>query len=167
MPGLAVFIRQYTDPLTENIIDRDLYIRRLRKIERYRRDRIKRIRIVLVKGKLLRDYLPKVHYFPEVISAVTGWDVSLGELLETGERIGTLRHAFNLREGLNPLRFGVPSRVIGVPPHEQGPLKGVTVDVDTLVKDYVQAMGWHPVTAKPNTRRLLELGLDDVVEAIR
>jgi len=112
-------------------------------------------------------FLPRADYFPDMISAVTGWDVSMEELLETGERIGTLRHAFNLREGLNPLRFGVPPRVMGIPPDDVGPLKGITVDGDTLRKDYVEAMNWDPVTTKPSPRRLMELGLEHVIDAIK
>jgi len=42
--------------------------------------------------------------------AITGWDVTLDELLTTGERISNVRHAFNLREGINPLDRKLPDR---------------------------------------------------------
>ena len=46
---------------------------------------------------------PDVSVLLEFINAITGWDMTLDELLTVGERIGNLRQAFNIREGLNPL----------------------------------------------------------------
>ena len=42
-----------------------------------------------------------------------------------GKRIANIRHAFNLREGLNPIRFEVPGRIIGDPPQTAGNVRGV------------------------------------------
>jgi aldehyde:ferredoxin oxidoreductase len=100
------------------------------------------------------------------LNAATGWDVTMQELTKTGERIATLRHAFNLREGINPLKVNVPGRLVGKPPLESGPLKGVSMEVDTLINEYLKAMDWDPVTAKPSAKRLQELGLEDVAAAL-
>jgi aldehyde:ferredoxin oxidoreductase len=110
--------------------------------------------------------LPTVDAVTDFMSAVTGWDVTTDELLKTGERISDLRQAFNIREGLNPLQFKVPDRLLGRPPQEEGPLAGVTVDEDTLVKEYLSAMDWDPKTAKPSKKRLQELGLEDVAREL-
>jgi len=99
---------------------------------------------------------------PEFMNAIVGWEYTMDDLFKIGERIGNLRQAFNIREGLNPLEFKLPDRVIGKPPLERGPLAGVTVDVDTQVKDYLKAMDWDINTWKPSRQKLLELGLDDV-----
>ena len=64
---------------------------------------------------------PSVDPIAEFMSAVTGWDVTTEELLKTGERIANLRQAFNVREGLNPLKFKVPDRVLGQTTAERGP----------------------------------------------
>jgi len=101
-----------------------------------------------------------VQYVPEFLSAVTGWDLTLEECLQIGERITNLRHLFNLREGLNPLRFELPDRMLGRPPLEAGPLAGVEVDVQTSASEYLAAREWHPVTAVPSRRKLAELGLE-------
>ena len=69
-----------------------------------------------------------------------------------------MRHAFNLREGLNPLQFKVPDRVLGRPAQKEGPVARVTVDEDTMVKEYLAAMDWDAKTAKPSKKKLL--GLD-------
>jgi aldehyde:ferredoxin oxidoreductase len=100
------------------------------------------------------------------LKAVTGWEVTTDELLKTGERISNIRQAFNMREGLNPLKFKVPDRVIGRPPHKEGPLAGITVDEETLVKDYLAAMDWDPKTAKPSKKKLQALGLEDVAQEL-
>ncbi|MFC1952204.1 aldehyde ferredoxin oxidoreductase family protein [Chloroflexota bacterium] len=100
----------------------------------------------------------------EFINAITGWDTTMDEVLKTGERISNMRHAFNLREGLNPLQFKVPDRVLGRPPIKEGPLSGVTIDEDIMIKEYLTAMDWDTKTTKPIKKKLLELGLDDVAK---
>jgi aldehyde:ferredoxin oxidoreductase len=109
---------------------------------------------------------PSVEPIAEFMSAVTGWDVTNDELLKTGERISNLRQAFNIREGLNPLQFKVPDRVLGIPPKKEGPLAGITVDEKTLDGEYLAAMDWDLKTAKPSKKKLQELSLEDVAKAL-
>jgi len=109
---------------------------------------------------------PNIDPVAEFMNAVTGWNVTNDELLKTGERISNLRQAFNIREGLNPLQFKVPDRVLGKPPHKEGPLAGITVDEDTMAREYLTAMDWDLKTAKPSKKKLLELGLEDVAKVL-
>jgi aldehyde:ferredoxin oxidoreductase len=109
---------------------------------------------------------PNTDPIAEFMRAVTGWEITNDELLQTGERISNLRQAFNIREGLNPLEFKVPDRVLGRPPLEEGPLAGVTVDEDIMIKEYLMAMDWDLRTAKPSKKKLLELGLADVAQEL-
>jgi aldehyde:ferredoxin oxidoreductase len=109
---------------------------------------------------------PSVDPIAEFMKAVTGWDVTNDELLKTGERISNLRQAFNIREGLNPLKFKVPDRVLGIPPQKEGPLAGITIDEETLDREYLAAIDWDLKTAKPSKKKLLELGLEDVAKAL-
>ena len=102
----------------------------------------------------------------ESLSAVCGWGFNSDELLEMGDRIANIRHAFNLREGLNPLEFQVPARVLGRPPLAEGPTAGVEINISALEADYLRAMSWDPVTARPSHQRLVELGLHDVARAL-
>jgi aldehyde:ferredoxin oxidoreductase len=111
--------------------------------------------------------LSSANFVMELLNAATGWNLTTEGLVKTGERIATIRHAFNLREGLNPLKAEVPGRIFGRPPLQTGPLKGVTVDTDTLVNEYVKVMDWDPATAKPSPQKLRDLGLEDVVQALR
>ena len=105
-------------------------------------------------------------YITGFMSAVTGWDRSTEELLKIGERIANMRHVFNLREGINPLKYKVHPRIIGIPPQKEGPLAGVTADIKTQVRDNLKALDWDLTTTKPSKNKLLELGLDDVVEEL-
>jgi aldehyde:ferredoxin oxidoreductase len=101
-------------------------------------------------------------FMPEFLSAVTGWPMDTEECHRIGERIADIRHAFNLREGLNPLQFHVPDRILGIPAQSKGNVRGVSVDLDTQARDYCAAMDWDPVTAVPSRQRLLSLGLQEV-----
>ena len=100
------------------------------------------------------------------LEAVVGWSYNADDILEAGDRIASVRQAFNIREGLNPLEFKVPDRMIGKPPQQKGPNAGVTVDADALVEDYLRAMDWDLATAKPSKKRLVQLGLEDIAEAL-
>jgi len=102
-------------------------------------------------------------FIPDFLEAATGWPYPTEECLVVGERIANIRHAFNLREGLNPLKFKVPGRVIGNPPLEHGNVRGVTVDLETQVREFCQAMGWDLETAAPDPKRLEELRLGDIL----
>jgi aldehyde:ferredoxin oxidoreductase len=96
----------------------------------------------------------------EFISAATGWDFVIQELLITGERIQTLRQMFNIREGIDPNDLLLPQRVSK--PAPVGPYKDVPVDFDLLRQQYYKAMGWDLETGYPSKSRLKELGLLDL-----
>jgi len=99
----------------------------------------------------------------EFLKAVTGWDLSYEELIKTGQRIATLLHAFNLREGFKPADFTMPPRVAGNPPLRVGPLKDITIDFESLKRQYYEAMGFEPDTGRIRKERVVELGLQDVL----
>jgi aldehyde:ferredoxin oxidoreductase len=101
--------------------------------------------------------------FIDFMKAATGWDLSYDELINTGQRISTLLHAFNLREGFKPSDFTIPPRVAGNPPLKAGPLKDITVDIDGLKRQYYEAMGFDVETGEINKQRISALGLQDVL----
>ncbi|MDY6866036.1 MAG: aldehyde ferredoxin oxidoreductase family protein, partial [Halobacteriota archaeon] len=80
--------------------------------------------------------------YVEIVNAVTGWDTTLEELIMTGERIQTLRQAFNVREGISASKLSIPDRILGKPPLESGPTGNVTIDIETLGRDYYKVMRW-------------------------
>jgi aldehyde:ferredoxin oxidoreductase len=109
---------------------------------------------------------PHIDPFVEFVKAITGWSVTVDDLVKTGERISNIRQAFNIREGVNLVEYKMPGRIVGKPPLKAGPLAGITVDEETLYTEYMTEMDWDQKTAKPSKKKLLELGMDDVAAAM-
>jgi len=105
-------------------------------------------------------------YAQRMINAVTGIDRSIEELQKAGERIANIRHVFTLREGINPLKRFFHPRIIGRPPQKEGPLAGVSLDVEAQIYWNLGALDWDPITTKPSKKKLMELGLDDIAEEL-
>ncbi len=110
--------------------------------------------------------LANIDTIPNALNAITGWDTTVEELVTTGTRIATLRQAFNVREGINPLNYRLPGLPFGQPKLKAGPLAGVTVDKDTLISEYLKIMDWDPKTTKPSKKALTELGLANVAKEL-
>jgi aldehyde:ferredoxin oxidoreductase len=97
------------------------------------------------------------------INAVTGWNMSLYELMKVGERNNTLGRVFNCREGFTPNDDLLPQRM-----HEgigNGPLKGQRIDPAEFLaarRTYYQMAGWDPETGRPTEAKLAELGLEEL-----
>ncbi len=100
----------------------------------------------------------------ELISAATGWDMTIEELIKSGLRIQTLRQAFTIREGVILAENELPGRVVGDPPFESGPHTGKIVDYKGDYKGYCEKMGWNPVNGYPLKETLSDLGLDFVTK---
>jgi len=98
------------------------------------------------------------------LTFVTGeaWDAQRIQVV--GERIATLRHAFNLREGINPVQFKVPERILDGALLGDGPTKDVKVDLDAARNSYFDLVKWDPETSVPAAESLRALGLDALVE---
>ena len=108
---------------------------------------------------------PGKNFALEYLKAATGWDMTMEEMLKTGERIANIRHVFNLREGINPLTdWKAHPRIVGNPPLQEGPLAGVSTDHEAQIYWGLGALDWARDTTKPSRKKLLELGLDNVVE---
>jgi len=100
----------------------------------------------------------------EFFNAVTGLDVDLTEALNSGARIQTLRQCFNIREGIQSVDAKMPGRMSGRPPMAEGPLSGITVDVDSLTREFFQSMGWDPVSGEPQEATLEKLALAHLIK---
>ncbi len=105
---------------------------------------------------------------PDWMNAVTGWDMSMDEMLTVGERIANLRMAYEVREGGNPRKRHVPTRVTGETTEatHAGPLAGVKLDTETLEVDFLNACDWDTESCKPSASKLESLGLKEVAVAL-
>jgi aldehyde:ferredoxin oxidoreductase len=103
--------------------------------------------------------------FIEAFRVITGWDITREEIIKTGERINAIRQAFNVREGIQtPWQY--PDRMLGIPPKQTGPRKGITLKMEEMFGEYYQLMDWDARTGKPSRNRLVELGLEDVADEL-
>ncbi|HHY46418.1 MAG TPA: aldehyde ferredoxin oxidoreductase family protein [Firmicutes bacterium] len=119
--------------------------------------------VVNCAGACLFGYLSTNYQsIPEFLTAVTGLEWTLDRAIEVGERISNLRQAFNIREKANPVTARFPARALGIPPLEAGPTAGFTVDLDLILGEYLDAMGWSRDEGKPSRAKLQSLGLEDV-----
>jgi len=101
--------------------------------------------------------------FIDLMRAITGWDLNAENMVQTGQRIATMLHAFNLREGFKPADFIIPPRVCGNPPLKAGPLKNVKLDIEELKRQYYDAMGYGVDNGDIRKETIERLGLQDIL----
>ena len=102
-----------------------------------------------------------------LVNAVTGWDVSLYELMKGGQRRLNLLRAFNAREGFDRKQDKLPKKFFK-PLGGEGPTGGVALDpaeVETALDTYYQLMGWTP-DGLPTRTSLADVGVEWVAEVI-
>jgi aldehyde:ferredoxin oxidoreductase len=73
-----------------------------------------------------------------------------------------LRKAFNVREGIKPADHKLSDRALGKTPLTRGPLKGVTLNMDDLMKEFFDTVGWDPAGGGPTPAKMKELGIDSL-----
>jgi aldehyde:ferredoxin oxidoreductase len=99
--------------------------------------------------------------FCETVNAITGWDVTVEELMETGERIWNLERMFIQRE-TGVLREGDIPPEVYFQPQPLEPFKGEKLDRDEYagaLDEYYQIRGWTREGA-PTPETLARLKLD-------
>ena len=102
----------------------------------------------------------------EYLEAATGWGWKEADWMAAGERIQNIRQAFNVREGITIEQTRCSRRAVGVPPLKEGPNAGITIDEDTMLREFYDAYGWAYPSGKPRKERLQALGQEDLVEAL-
>lgn len=95
----------------------------------------------------------------DYLNASTGWNKTPDEYMLIGKRVQTIRQQFNVREGINPINFKIKDRIAGTPPFKEGPLKGRSIPIEDMMKEYWDAIGWDRETGKPTEETLAELSL--------
>lgn len=96
----------------------------------------------------------------EAVTAITGWETSLWELLRVGERANVMARVFNVRQGIGP-----EEDCLFRPMHEplvSGPYKGECIDPVAFrdaVHLYYEMSGWDD-QGKPTRGKLVDMGLE-------
>ena len=102
----------------------------------------------------------------DMISNCVGWEFSVSDFREAGERVYNLARAFSVRDGLTRADDTLPRRLLEEPLPE-GPAAGHKVErLDEMLDAYYGFRGWDARTGKPGAAKLRELGLDYVIDKI-
>jgi aldehyde:ferredoxin oxidoreductase len=100
------------------------------------------------------------------VRAITGWDVTLWELMQVGERRLAMLRAFNAREGVGAEADTVPPKLFV--PLRGGATDGVAIAPEEMAEAkalYYQMVGWDE-NGRPTRAKLVELGLGRLVEEL-
>ena len=106
----------------------------------------------------------------EVLTAVraaTGWDLSLEDLLQIGERATNLARAFNILNGFSRKEDSLPERLFQ--PLENGPMAGTLIskpEFERTMDELYRLKGWDPQTTVPTRARLRALDIEWVAELL-
>ena len=107
----------------------------------------------------------RLNHLAEMVEGATGWETSLHELMQVGERTTTLARLFNAREGFTRSDDHLPDRIFE--PLETGSLTGVKLDreqFERALDTYYEMMGWDIVTGIPREPRLHQLNIMDLTQ---
>lgn len=98
----------------------------------------------------------------QMLSAITGWEVSPEELLEAGDRSVNIKRAISNKLGLTRKDDRLPKICLEV--LDEGSTAGTLPDMDLLLKDYYSYRKWDWETGRPSKERLLELGMSQIAD---
>ncbi len=104
----------------------------------------------------------------ELVRAATGWDASMEELLQVGERRIHLLRGFNAREGIGRAADVLPKKLFR-PLQGSGPAAGIALtpeEMDRARETYYRLAGCDPATGYPTRERLSALGLGWLADTI-
>ena len=103
--------------------------------------------------------------FAELVSSLTGWDISEQELLNIGERAYNLQRMINVREGIGRADDQLPTRACQIP--EFGKYSSVAEcgirNYEQMLDEYYEARGWSRETGIPTKEKLQQLGLGSFI----
>lgn len=103
-----------------------------------------------------------------LLSAATGWDVGVNELMEMGERIHNIEKAINVRAGFTRKDDAPPNRFFE--PIRSGPGRGERLSkekFEEMLDEYYGLRGWEANTGLPTKQKLEEIGLRDVAAELQ
>ena len=90
----------------------------------------------------------------ELLSLVTGWNVTADELHATAERIVTAKKLYNLREGWTPAEDTLPKRFLseGLPAGDDGVAVLPRERLQAMIQAYYRGRGWDDSGEVPATQ---------------
>ena len=101
----------------------------------------------------------------EWLEAATGWGKTPDDYMWIGRRVFTMRHMFNIKQGLDPWYSRPHGRMVGEPPLKVGKNAGKTVPIDAMMMKTWENAGFVPETGIPKEETIKELKLDYFLDA--
>ncbi|MDN5366368.1 MAG: hypothetical protein PWP44_1574, partial [Thermacetogenium sp.] len=93
----------------------------------------------------------------EQLTAATGIDFTVEEIMKIGERIWNMERLFLLANGFTKADDTLPPRILKEPV-KVGPCKGAVSKLDVMLPEYYEVRGWD-AEGRPTPEKLQELGL--------
>ena len=104
----------------------------------------------------------------QCVKAVTGWNVSLYEMMKAGERGTMIARAFNSREDISIKDDKLPKRLFD--PKPDGPNAGKEIftqeEFNKAIELYYELIACDPQSGRPHRGKLLELDLEWVEDIL-
>ena len=98
-----------------------------------------------------------------ILNAATGWNMTMKEYMQVGERGIDLARAFNARENLTRKDDVLPKRLMEPLPDGLFAGKPFTQEMlDTMLDNYYELRGWDKKTGIPTKTKLEDIGLQSV-----
>ena len=105
----------------------------------------------------------------EIIRSTTGWRTTWFELMKLGERSINMARIFNHREGFTSKDDTLPE--VFYQNFKGGPLDGQGAinkkDFEKAIRLRYELMSWNPDTGIPTPAKLIELGLDWLIDEVK
>ncbi len=95
----------------------------------------------------------------QLLASSSGFDYTFSELVECGERIWHTKRGVSNLMGITAVDDRLPKRILT--PTAEGPVAGIKIDLDLMLKEYYPARGLNP-DGRPSKETLARLGLDDL-----
>lgn len=118
---------------------------------------------------MLRDSIPICYFIlpfnsnwnllADLLASLSGKQWTAAAAKEAGYRIMCQERLFNMREGVTRKDDSLPARLLKEPKPD-GPTRGVTVPLDTLLDDFYRSMGYDLATGNPTDELLAKLGIE-------
>lgn len=101
----------------------------------------------------------------DLCNAATGWNMTMNDLMRTGERIWNIERAFNVRMGVTRKDDTLPERFLKEPMPD-GVAKGQVVELEAMLRQYYEERGLDE-KGRPKVEKLKELGLHFVIPYVK
>ena len=98
----------------------------------------------------------------DLVNAANGFNWSIADMMQCGERGWTIKRAINNRFGLTRANDKLPKGLLE--PMPNGGSAGYVPPFAEMLEAYYEARGWDKVTGKPSKEKMLELGMEEIAK---